>query len=102
MPEARPFPISPPPGIVRTETDRAAAGRWTDGSNVRFVRGRPEKRGGWIKAYAAATSGTPRAVHAWRDLSANQFLAAGTYRKLYVYDTNNRSEEHTSELQSQR
>src|ERR1700704_5643074 len=89
MPESRPFPISPPPGIILTETDRVAAGRWTGGSNIRFVRGRAEKRGGWVKAYAAVASGTPRAIHAWRDLSANQFLAAGTHRKLYVYDPNN-------------
>jgi len=89
MLQSRPFPIAPPPGIVKTETERVAVGRFIDGNNIRFVRGRAEKRGGWVKAYAAATSGTPRAIHAWRDLSANQFLAAGTYRKLYVYDTNN-------------
>jgi hypothetical protein len=89
MPAARPLPIAPPPGIVKTESERVAAGRFVDGDMMRFVRGRAEKRGGWVKAYAAATSGTPRAIHAWRDLSANQFLAAGTYRKLYVYDTNN-------------
>src|SRR5215831_11636293 len=87
MPEAAPFPIQPPPGVVLTETDKVIPGRWSNSNNVRFRRGRPEKRGGWVTAYAAATSGTPRAIHAWRDLQTNQFLAAGTYRKLYVYDS---------------
>src|SRR5215471_14014088 len=87
MGEATPFPIQPPPGVVLTETDKVIPGRWSNGNMVRFVRQRPEKRGGWVTAYAAATSGTPRAIHAWRDLQTNQFLAAGTYRKLYVYDT---------------
>ena len=60
MPQSRPIPIAPPPGIVKTETERVAVGRFIDGNNIRFVRGRAEKRGGWVKAYAAATSGTPR------------------------------------------
>lgn len=53
---------------------------------MRFVRGLPQKLGGWVRAFAAVTLGVPRSLHAWRDLSSNQYLAAGTYQKLYVYD----------------
>src|SRR5258708_19166564 len=53
---------------------------------VRFGRGMAQKRGGWIKAVATPTSGVPRALHAWRDNQTNNYLAAGTFRKLYVYD----------------
>jgi hypothetical protein len=87
MPEPIPIPITPPPGIVKTETGKAAAGRWTDGTAVHFVRGLPQKRGGWVRQTTAPTSGQPRASHAWRDNSSNQYIAVGTYRKLYVYDT---------------
>lgn len=54
----------------------------------RFVKGKPQKMGGWIQAFASATSGIPHCILAWTDLTVNRFLAAGTYRKLYVYDTN--------------
>jgi hypothetical protein len=53
---------------------------------VRFKSGRPEKRGGWARAFVTATSGQPRALRAWRDNNSNSFMGAGTYRKLYVYD----------------
>jgi hypothetical protein len=87
MPEPIPIPITPPPGIVKTETGKVAAGRWTDGDAVHFVRGMPQKIGGWVRQTTTPTSGQPRASHAWRDNSANQFIAVGTYRKLYVYDS---------------
>jgi len=36
-----------PPGILSDETNFSLGGRWTEGNNVRFVRGRPEVIGGW-------------------------------------------------------
>jgi hypothetical protein len=53
---------------------------------MRSKAGRAQKIGGWVQQDFAATSGTPRASHAWRDNAANQYFAAGTFRKLYVYD----------------
>jgi hypothetical protein len=83
-----PLPIAPPPGVVMTESDRVIEGRWKSGTNgIRFVAGRPQKLGGNIVAVNTPTSGVPRTLHAWRDNSQNNYLAAGTYRKLYVYDT---------------
>jgi hypothetical protein len=49
MPDPIPVPITPPPGIVKTETGKVAAGRWTDGAAVHFVRGLPQKIGGWVR-----------------------------------------------------
>lgn len=88
MARLTPFPITPPPGVVLTESERVIEGRFIAASNVRFVRQRPQKIGGYLKAVSTPTSGVPRTLHAWRDLSFNSYLAAGTYRKLYVYDTN--------------
>lgn len=82
-----PLPVAPPPGVVLTESDRVIEGRWKASRNVRFVKGRPQKLGGNVRAVTQPTDGNPRALHAWRDNSQNQYLAAGTYKKLYVYDT---------------
>ncbi|HXW26223.1 MAG TPA: hypothetical protein VEK73_15875 [Xanthobacteraceae bacterium] len=88
MPDPIPVPITPPPGIVVTETGKVAAGRWMAGDAIHFVRGLPQKIGGWVQYTSTPTSGQPRASHAWRDNQANEYIAVGTYRKLYVYDTN--------------
>jgi hypothetical protein len=82
-----PLPIAPPPGVALTESQRVNEGRWIAAINVRFVKGRPQKLGGNVRAVVTPTSGTPRALHAWRDNVQNNYLAAGTYRKLYVYDS---------------
>ena len=86
MPKATPFPITPPPGVVLTEAGKMVAGRYSGADRMRSKHGRPQKIGGWVQQDSVATSGTPRASHAWRDNSANQYLGVGTYRKLYVYD----------------
>lgn len=88
MSKVTPLPIVPPPGVVMTESDRVVEGRWSFSRNMRFVKLRPQKIGGWIRAYDTPTDGVPRALHAWRDNDANQYMSAGTYKKLYVYDTN--------------
>jgi len=87
MPDPIPLPIAPPPGVVITETGKVAAGRWTACDAVHFVRGQPQKIGGWVRSTRTPTSGQPRAAHAWRDNQANEFIAVGTFRKLYAYDT---------------
>lgn len=86
MPKPTPFPIQPPPGVVLTEAGKVIAGRYSNSDRVRSINRRPQKIGGWVQQDSAATSGTPRASHAWRDNAANQYFGVGTYRKLYVYD----------------
>jgi hypothetical protein len=87
MAAARPLTITPPPGVILTESKRAAEGRWLNSDGVRWVRGRPQKNGGNIVAVSTPASGQPRIAHAWRDNQADNFIATGTYRKLYIYDS---------------
>jgi hypothetical protein len=88
MAELEEIPIDPPVGVVKTDSLRQIEGRWSDTINVRFVNKRPQKIGGWVKAFVTATLGIPRSMHAWRDRAFNAFMAVGTYIKLYVYDQN--------------
>ena len=79
--------ISPKPGVVKDETERAAKGRWTDSDRIRFVRGLPQKIGGWTKRYASSTfTGVCRGMHAWIDNSDLARLALGTNNKLTVVE----------------
>src|SRR5262245_35432779 len=88
-------PIAPPPGVVKTNSQRAIEGRWSDTVNMRFVGALPQKIQGWTKLYDTPTDGTPRSLHAWRDLGFNAFMGVGTYRKLYIYDQNKTQEDVT-------
>src|SRR6266404_129339 len=82
-----PVPIAPPPGVVLTEAGKVVAGRWIARDKICSVRGKPQKIGGFIRQGSFVTLGTPRACHAWRDNSANQFFSIGTYQRLYAYDS---------------
>jgi hypothetical protein len=83
-----PIALAPPPGVVVTETLRTIEGRWTRPfDKIRFVKAKPQKIGGNIRVTATAMSGTPRALLAWRDFLQNQYVAAGTFRKLYAFDS---------------
>lgn len=88
MSELTELPISPPPGVVKTDSLRVIEGRWSDVINMRFKQRLPQKIGGWIKAFVTGTMGSPRSLHAWRDRAFNAYMAVGTYIKLYVYDQN--------------
>jgi len=44
-----------------------------------FHNGRPQKRSGHTRQTSVATSCVPRALHAWRDLSQQDFIGAGSY-----------------------
>jgi hypothetical protein len=88
MSQVSPLPIAPPPGVVVTETDRVAEGRWiAPFDKIRFVKARAQKIGGNIRVTSTPMSGTPRAMLAWRDFLQNQYVASGTYRKLYAFDS---------------
>ena len=83
-----PLPINPPPGVVATESDRVAEGRWVlPMDKVRFVHGRPQKIGGNTRITSTAMSGTPRATLCWQDFLQNGYTACGTFRKLYAFDS---------------
>lgn len=84
--EFPPIALTPPPGVVKSEADRVVEGRWTDTQWMRFVDGKPQKMGGYTVQTDTAASGMLRQLHAWRDLSSVEYMAGGTYRKLYVYE----------------
>jgi hypothetical protein len=86
MPEAKPIPLLPPPGVVKEETDRIIEGRYSDSQWMRFVDGLAQKRRGFSIQTADASSGVMRALHAWRALDAREYIGAGTSKKLYVYE----------------
>lgn len=93
-----PFPIDPPPGLVRTESPLAIEGRYIDGQWVRFNEGKPEKIGGWEKYSTAPFTGICRALLAWDDLTARTIVAAATTKKLYYLDPQKAPADITPEL----
>ncbi len=74
----------PAPGINKEVTDFTGAGKWTDGDNVRFFQGLPQKIKGWEKFISTTLVGVARDQHAWVALDGTRYDAIGTDRKLYV------------------
>ena len=75
----------PAPGINKEVTDYTGEGKWTDGDNVRFFQGLPQKIKGWEKFAPNSLVGVVRDQHAWVSLDGTRYSAFGTDRKLYVY-----------------
>ena len=73
------------PGFDKQSTSYGAEGKWTDGENVRFRYGQPEKIGGWIKLFGDKLIGSVRDQFAWSALDGTRHLAFGTDKKLYIY-----------------
>ncbi|MBC7168425.1 hypothetical protein [Phenylobacterium sp.] len=79
------FTLDLPPGLAGDETSFAAAGRWADGSNVRFWRGRPQVIGGWERLTEEPLAGVCRGLLPWTDHSGALNLAFGTHAGLQVW-----------------
>lgn len=73
-------------GVVTDETELAAKPRWTNSDRIRFVRGLPEKIGGWTKKISSQFNGICRGLLAWLDNSNVGRLALGTHTKLLVLE----------------
>jgi hypothetical protein len=78
-------PLSPPPGLVSDDTTFSSEGRWEDGNNARFVRGRPQTIGGWEVQFNSTLTGVCRSAIAWTEQSAGINIAFGTHSALEVY-----------------
>jgi hypothetical protein len=89
MPQASFVPLEIPPGVVKVESSLSQEGRFIDADHVRFVRGKPEKIGGWTLRTATSVEGVPRGMHAWLDAVLSPYYAVGTSVKLFVYDASN-------------
>jgi hypothetical protein len=76
------------PGISREGTQYSEQGAWYDGQNIRFRAGKPEKIGGWIKAFSTALKGVPRTMMNWILLDGKDCLAIGTSSKVYIENEN--------------
>ncbi len=84
----RKVPIELPPGIVLGKTEYEAQGRYIGCDHVRFVRGKPEKIGGWEQwnddgdevGYGC------RSILCWQDFNYNLWHVFGTYHRLWVFN----------------
>ena len=76
----------PAPGINKEVTDYTGEGKWTDGDNVRFFQGLPQKIKGWEKFISTTLVGVARDMHAWVALDGTRYNAIGTDRKLYIVE----------------
>ena len=73
------------PGIQKQTSSLGASGGFTDGDNIRFRYGLPEKIGGWEKTTDSRLIGVARDAHHWVSLDGTRLAAIGTDKKLYVY-----------------
>ncbi len=76
----------PAPGINKEVTDYTGEGKWTDGDNVRFFQGFPQKIKGWDKLINETLVGVARDQHAYVALNGTRYNAVGTDRKLYIIE----------------
>jgi hypothetical protein len=78
------IPLQIPKGAYRNGTDLMSQGRWRDVNLVRWHEDALRPIGGWRQRKSVDISGTARSMVAWEDNSANRYIAAGTYNKLYA------------------
>jgi hypothetical protein len=80
------FRLNIKPGIDKQNTEYGAEGGYTDGDNIRFRYGLPEKIGGW-EGFAGQDTylvGMPSEVYTWTSLAGVPYGIVGTTKKLYV------------------
>jgi len=80
------FRLNIKPGIDKQNTEYGAEGGYTDGDNIRFRYGLPEKIGGWegFEGQDTYLVGMPSEVFTWTSLSGIPYAMVGTTKKLYV------------------
>ena len=72
------------PGLNRDQTNYTNEGGWYECDKIRFRSGYPQKIGGWLRYGLFTIVGTCRQVFNWITTSADNYLALGTSRKLYI------------------
>ena len=73
------------PGIQKQTSSLGASGGFTDGDNIRFRYGLPEKIGGWEQTQDYKLIGVARDAHHWVALDGTRLSAIGTNKKLYIF-----------------
>ena len=77
------------PGVFKDDTVYSQEGKWVDSEKIRFMKGRPEKIGGWAKLDSDnIASGVVRALLPFRGQVANnkRYIGIGTHSHFYLYD----------------
>ncbi len=73
------------PGFNKQVTPTGAESQWTEGENVRFRYGTPEKIGGWSQLGESKLTGVVRGLHHFVNKDSIKYAALGTNRILYAY-----------------
>jgi hypothetical protein len=73
------------PGFNKQQTATGAEGQWTDGDNIRFRYGEPEKIGGWQQLSSNTLAGPVRDQISWTALDDRRYVALGTTKLLVIY-----------------
>lgn len=75
------------PGIFKDDTVYSQEGKYIDAEKIRFMKGRPEKIGGWGKLDTdTVTSGVIRALMPYRANNTKRYIGIGTHSHFYLYD----------------
>lgn len=89
--QANPIDLTVQPGLFMQSTVRLALGRYTNGDNVRWYRGLPQKMGGYKEIALVDTNGVrtfykghARSYKQWDSLDGQNWIAFGTEFKLYL------------------
>lgn len=78
------YSVDLPPGIDSDSTTFSTKGRWADGSNVRFVEGKPQTRGGWTNSTTLAAGSNCRAIASLPQSGGGEIVVYGMETKLYI------------------
>ena len=73
------------PGFNKQVTSTGAESQWTEGTNVRFRYGTPEKIGGWNQLGNTKLTGAARGLHHMVNKEGIKYSIIGTNRILYAY-----------------
>ena len=75
------------PGVFKDDTVYSQEGKWVDSEKVRFLKGRPEKIGGWAKLDSDnIASGVVRALLPFRANNTKRYIGIGTHSHFYLFD----------------
>ena len=73
------IPLDIPAGFYRNGTDLEQAGRWRDGSLVRWRDNSLRPIGGWRSRKASFSDSPVRGMHSWETNSGNAWLAGASH-----------------------
>ena len=78
------IPLDIPAGFYRNGTDLEQAGRWRDGSLVRWRDNSLRPIGGWRERKTSFCTNPVRGMHTWETNNGNAWLAGGSHDALVV------------------